>query len=143
MEKWTKEEEEKLKQMAIEGSSLFEIAQNFKRTPMAIILRTRKISGLEKEDRTIMNSRIFSDQTKTIQELAPNRMRKWSDADKIHVQRMFDEGKSIREIANFYDRTDKSIIMLIENMNKSADKKQILFNKAKFLIGKKKSVLIS
>jgi len=136
--KWTMEEEEKLKQMAIQGSSLFEIAQKLDRTPMAIILRTRKISGLEKEDKTILNSRNFNDQTKTIQELAPNRMRIWSEADKIHVQRMFDEGKSIREIAIFYDRTDKSIIMLLENMNKTADKKQLLFNKAKFLIGKKR-----
>lgn len=47
---WTSEEEETLRSMAKDGATLIEICKSIDRTPMAVILRTRRLSGLELPD---------------------------------------------------------------------------------------------
>ncbi len=140
---WTKEEEETVKRMVLEGSSLFEIAQALNRSPMAVILRTRILSGLERPDVKHRMPEDYYDQRKTIVQVASNYGRTWTVADNAQLQKMFDNGKNIFEIADFFSRTPTAIIKQIEKINDTPEKKTVLFQKAKLLMGKKRILVKS
>ena len=78
---WTNEEEDTLKRMAREGASVLAITKAIDRTPMAVILHARSLSGLESPDAMHRMPEEYYDQTKTISQVAVERGRKWSKED--------------------------------------------------------------
>lgn len=120
--KWTTDEDGRLKEMVLSGASLFEIADALDRSPMAVILRTRSLSGLEGSNTRRQMPDDYYDPTKTISQAAKNRMRKWSPADNYYLQEQFAKGKTIYDLAVHFDRTPTAIIKQLEKLNpKPAD----------------------
>ena len=68
--KWYPNEDASLQRMAAEGASLKKIAEALDRSPMAVLLRTRLLSGLESPDSKRRMDDDYYDQTKTITQVA-------------------------------------------------------------------------
>ena len=70
IKKWTAQDDATLQRMATEGNSLLMIAAELGRTPMAVLLRTRLLSGLESPTSKRRMDDGYYDQTKTITQVA-------------------------------------------------------------------------
>ncbi len=137
---WTSDEEETLKRMAREGTSVFAIAEAINRTPIAVILHTRIMSGLESPDAMHRMPEEYYDQTKTISQVAVERGRKWSKEDSDLLQKKFYDGSNIFQIANYFNRTPTAILYQIQKLNARPEQMNALFDRAKLLLGKKRVV---
>ncbi len=87
--KWTPEEDASLKRMAAEGASLQKISEELDRTPMAVLLRTRLLSGLENPNSKRRMDDGYYDQTKTITQVATEYGRRWSKEEGEMLQKRF------------------------------------------------------
>ncbi len=128
---WTEEEEKSLKQMALKGASLSDISKALDRTPMAILLRTRTLSGLERPDAKRRMSTDYYNQTKTIREVAVNFGAKWTKSENEKLMHKFKQGANIYEIAELMDRSPQAIISQIEKISSDYGGLNALFDYAK------------
>ena len=135
---WTKEEEKTLISMANNGATVFEIAKAIDRTPIAVILRTRVLSGLERPDAKGRMPEDYFDQTKTIQQVFTNHGRYWSNAENAQLMRDFYNGSNIFQLSDKFNRTPNAIIQQIKKLNENTSGMTALFNRAKLLLGKKR-----
>ena len=124
--------------MALSGSTLYEIANALDRSPMAVILRTRSLSGLEGSNARQQMPEDYYDPTKTISQAAKNRMRKWSPADNYYLQEQFAKGKTIYDLAVHFDRTPTAIIKQLEKLNPKPVDMVALFNQPRKLLNMKR-----
>ncbi len=140
IKKWTSQEDATLQRMAAEGTTLQKIATELDRSPMAVLLRTRSLSGLESPLSKRRMDDEYYDQSKTITQVAPEFGRRWSKEDGKMLQKRFLEGWNIFQLAEYFDRTPKAILRQLERQNSRAEDMETLFNHAKFFFGKKKVV---
>lgn len=137
---WTSDEEDTLKRMARDGESVFAIAKAIGRTPIAVILHARIMSGLENPDAMHRMPEEYYDQTKTISQVAVERGRRWSKEDSELLQKKFHDGYNIFQIADYFNRTPTAILYQIQKMNAKPEQMNALFDRAKLLLGKKRVV---
>lgn len=137
---WTSDEEETLKHMAREGESVFAIAKAIDRTPMAVILHARSISGLESPDAMHRMPEEYYDQTKTIFQVAVEHGRRWTKEENELLQKKFYDGSNIFQLADYFNRTPNAIISQIQKLNAKPSEMNVLFDRAKLLLGKKRVV---
>ena len=137
---WTTEEEDTLKRMAHEGASVFAIAKAIDRTPMAVILHARIISGLESPDAMRRMPEEYYEQTKTISQVAVEHGRRWTKEDNELLKKKFYDGSNIFQIAKYFNRTPNAIIYQIQKLNAKPEQMNALFDRAKLLLGKKRVV---
>lgn len=127
---WTSEEEETLRSMAKDGATLFEICKSIDRTPMAVILRTRRLSGLELPDTYGRLSDDYFDPTKTLQEEYHERGRRWEMYNNKILIDDFYNGHNIFQIGEKLQRPPRAIISQIKKLNDSPLACQALFERA-------------
>lgn len=135
---WTDEEEKTLITMANNGATVFEIAKALDRTPIAIILRTRAISGLERPDSKGRMPEDYFDQTKTIRQVFTNHGRSWTDAENAQLLKDFFNGSNVFQLSDKFNRTPNAIIQQIKKLKDKPGGMTELFNRAKLLLGKKR-----
>ena len=87
IKKWTAQDDATLQRMAAEGASLQKISEELDRTPMAVLLRTRLLSGLENPNSKRRMDDGYYDQTKTITQVATEYGRRWSKEDSEMLQK--------------------------------------------------------
>lgn len=138
--KWTPTEDSTLQRMAIEGASLYDISEVVGRSPIAVILRARLLSGLERPDSQRKMSDDYYDQTKTISQVATEFGRRWSKSDNEMLLKRFYNGVNIYQLAEHFNRTPKAIIFQLEKLNSRPEEMEALFNRARQFFGKKKVV---
>ena len=138
--KWTPEEDASLKRMAAEGASLQKISAELDRSPMAVLLRTRLLSGLESPQSKRRMGDDYYDQSKTITKVATEYGRRWSKEDNEMLQKRFLDGWNIFQLAEHFNRTPNAIVRQMEKLNPRAEDMEALFNQAKFFFGKKRVV---
>lgn len=137
---WTSDEEDTLKRMAREGESVFAIAKAIDRTPIAVILRARSMSGLESPDAKRRMPEEYYDQTKTISQVAVEHGRRWTKEENELLQKKFYNGSNIFQLADYFNRTPNAIISQIQKLNAKPAEMNALFDRAKLLLGKKRVV---
>ena len=135
---WTDEEEKTLITMANNGATVFEIAKALDRTPIAIILRTRAISGLERPDSKGRMPEDYFDQTKTIRQVFTNHGRSWTDAENAQLLKDFFNGSNVFQLSDKFNRIPNAIIQQIKKLKDKPGGMTELFNRAKLLLGKKR-----
>ncbi len=140
IKKWTAQDDATLQRMATEGASLQKIATELDRTPMAVLLRTRLLSGLENPNSKRRMDDGYYDQTKTITQVATEYGRRWSKEDGETLQKRFREGWNIYQLAEHFNRTPNAIIRQLEKLNSRTVDLESLFDQAKFFFGKKRVV---
>jgi len=135
---WTLQEEERLKSLALADMPLQRIAEELDRTPMAVILHMRQLSGLERDEAAGQPSDDYFDQSLTLQEVYPERMHPWSAMDSQRLSDEFYNGASVYQLAKMFHRSVLAIIQHIRKLNPTLADQQKLFDRAKLLLGKKK-----
>ena len=138
--KWYPNEDASLQRMAAEGASLKKIAEALDRSPMAVLLRTRLLSGLESPDSKRRMDDDYYDQTKTITQVATEYGRRWSKEDCEMLQKRFLEGWNIFQLTEHFNRTPNAIVRQLEKLNSRTEDMEALFDQAKFFFGKKRVV---
>ena len=138
--KWTPEEDASLKRMAAEGTSLHKISAELDRSPMAVLLRTRLLSGLESPQSKRRMGDDYYDQSKTITQVATEYGRRWSKEDSEMLQKRFLDGWNIFQLAEHFNRTPNAIVRQMEKLNPRAEDMEALFDQARFFFGKKRVV---
>lgn len=138
--KWTPEDDATLQRMAAEGASLQKIAEVLDRSPMAVLLRTRLLSGFENPESKRRMHDDYYDQTKTITQVATEYGRRWSKEDGEMLQKRFLEGWNIFQLAEHFNRTPNAIVRQLEKLNSRTEDMEALFDQAKFFFGKKRVV---
>ena len=118
--KWTPEEDASLKRMAAEGASLQKISAELDRSPMAVLLRTRLLSGLESPQSKRRMGDDYYDQSKTITQVATEYGRRWSKEDSEMLQKRFLDGWNIFQLAEHFNRTPNAIVRQMEKLNPEA-----------------------
>ena len=97
-EKWTKEEVEQLEHFMRETDvSIREVAETMGRTPMAILLRVRKIVGIDVD-------------TKDTVGIAYKDNSRWDEMEDKYLITQFNAGQSINQLAKYFDRTHKAVV---------------------------------
>lgn len=140
MKKWSAQDDATLQRMATEGNSLLMIAAELGRTPMAVLLRTRLLSGLESPTSKRRMDDGYYDQTKTITQVAAEYGRKWSREDGEMLQKRFLDGWNIFQLARHFNRTPNAIVRQLQKMYSRAEDMEALFDHAKYFFGKKRVV---
>ncbi len=130
-ERWTTAEENKLKCMAKSDAEFQEIVKVLRRSPMAIVLRTRALSGLERPDAKRRMSKNYDDPTKRKREVYINHGKDWSKFENEKMMSKFSNGETIYQIAEDLKRTPGAIISQIENICSQYGGMTSLFNYAK------------
>ena len=138
--KWTSSENDALQRMAVEGASLYKISKALGRSPIAVILRTRLLSGLESRDSKRKMPDDYYDQTKTISQVATEYGRRWSKDDSEILMKRFNDGDNIYQLAEHFNRTPNAIIHQLAKLNSRPEEMETLFKRAKQFFGKKKTV---
>ena len=138
--KWTPEEDASLKRMAAEGASLQKISEELDRTPMAVLLRTRLLSGLENPNSKRRMNDGYYDQTKTITQVATEYGRRWSKEDGEMLQKRFLEGWNIFQLAEHFNRTPNAIVKQLGKLNSRTEDMEALFDQARFFFSKKRVI---
>ena len=138
--KWTPEDDATLQRMAAEGASLQKIAEVLDRSPMAVLLRTRLLSGFENPESKRRMHDDYYDQTKTITQVATEYGRRWSKEDGEMLQKRFLEGWNIFQLAEHFNRTPNAIVRQLEKLNSRTEDMEALFDQAKFFFGKKRVI---
>lgn len=138
--KWTSSEDDTLQRMAVEGASLYKISKALGRSPIAVILRTRLLSGLESRDSKRKMPDDYYDQTKTISQVATEYGRRWSKDDSEILKKRFNDGDNIYQLAEHFNRTPNAIIRQLAKLNSRPEEMETLFKRAKQFFGKKKTV---
>ena len=114
---WTEQEEQTVITMAKNGATVFEIANAINRTPIAVILRTRALSGLEKPDSKGRLPEDYFDQTKTIQQVFVNHGRYWTTEENTRLLKEFYNGANIFQLSDTFNHTPNAIIQQIKKLN--------------------------
>ena len=138
--KWTPEEDASLKRMAAEGASLQKISAELDRSPMAVLLRTRLLSGLESPQSKRRMGDDYYDQTKTITQVATEYGRRWSKEDGEMLQKRFLEGWNIFQLAEHFNRTPNAIVKQLGKLNSRTEDMEALFDQARFFFSKKRVI---
>ncbi len=115
----------------MDGALIFDIAKALDRTPMAILLRARALSGLESPDANKEMSVDYYDQLKTLKDVASNFGEKWSDADIETLMKMFRQGSNIAQIATYMRRSPNGVLLQIEKVISEKGEMTTFFNDAK------------
>ena len=140
IKKWTAQDDATLQRMAAEGASLQKISEELDRTPMAVLLRTRLLSGLENPNSKRRMNDGYYDQTKTITQVATEYGRRWSKEDGEMLQKRFFEGWNIFQLAEHFNRTPNAIVKQLGKLNSRTEDMEALFDQARFFFGKKRVV---
>ena len=140
IKKWTAQDDATLQRMAAEGASLQKISEELDRTPMAVLLRTRLLSGLENPNSKRRMDDGYYDQTKTITQVATEYGRRWSKEDGEMLQKRFLEGWNIFQLAELFNRTPNAIVKQLGKLNSRTEDMEALFDQARFFFGKKRVV---
>lgn len=138
--KWTPEEDASLKRMAAEGASLHKISAELDRSPMAVLLRTRLLSGLESHQSKRRMGDDYYDQSKTITQVATEYGRRWSKEDGEMLQKRFLEGWNIFQLAEHFNRTPNAIVKQLGKLNSRTEDMEALFDQARFFFSKKRVI---
>ncbi len=129
--RWTPAEENTLKCMAKSDTEFQEIVKVLRRSPMAIVLRTRALSGLERPDAKRRMSTDYYNPTKTIKQVAINFGKAWTKFENEKMMSKFSNGETIYQIAEDLNRTPDAIIYQIERICSQYGGMTSLFNYAK------------
>ena len=140
IKKWTAQDDATLQRMAAEGASLQKISEELDRTPMAVLLRTRLLSGLENPNSKRRMDDGYYDQTKTITQVATEYGRRWSKEDGEMLQKRFFEGWNIFQLAEHFNRTPNAIVKQLGKLNSRTEDMEALFDQARFFFGKKRVI---
>ena len=140
IKKWTAQDDATLQRMAAEGASLQKISEELDRTPMAVLLRTRLLSGLENPNSKRRMDDGYYDQTKTITQVATEYGRRWSKEDGEMLQKRFLEGWNIFQLAEHFNRTPNAIVKQLGKLSSRTEDMEALFDQARFFFGKKRVV---
>jgi hypothetical protein len=140
IKKWTAQDDATLQRMASEGASLQKISEELDRTPMAVLLRTRLLSGLENPNSKRRMNDGYYDQTKTITQVATEYGRRWSKEDGEMLQKRFLEGWNIFQLAEHFNRTPNAIVKQLGKLNSRTEDMEALFDQARFFFGKKRVI---
>ena len=140
IKKWTAQDDATLQRMAAEGASLQKISEELDRTPMAVLLRTRLLSGLENPNSKRRMDDGYYDQTKTITQVATEYGRRWSKEDGEMLQKRFLEGWNIFQLAEHFNRTPNAIVKQLGKLNSRTEDMEALFDQARFFFGKKRVI---
>ncbi len=140
IKKWTAQDDATLQRMASEGASLQKISEELDRTPMAVLLRTRLLSGLENPNSKRRMDDGYYDQTKTITQVATEYGRRWSKEDGEMLQKRFLEGWNIFQLAEHFNRTPNAIVKQLGKLNSRTEDMEALFDQARFFFGKKRVI---
>ena len=140
IKKWTAQDDATLQRMAVEGASLQKISEELDRTPMAVLLRTRLLSGLENPNSKRRMDDGYYDQTKTITQVATEYGRRWSKEDGEMLQKRFLEGWNIFQLAEHFNRTPNAIVRQLGKLNSRTEDMEALFDQARFFFGKKRVI---
>lgn len=94
---WTVEEETRLKELMRQEMTIREVAEAMDRTPMAILLRVRRIVGI---DMPVMDTAgvAYKDNTR------------WMEHEDKYLMEQFLAGQSINALAKYFDRTHKAVV---------------------------------
>jgi hypothetical protein len=138
--RWTKEEEQTLIALAKGGSNVFEIAEKLNRTAMAVVIRTRQLTGLEPHDADRSLPEDYYDQTKTYSQIYKERGKPWTEEDDTLLKTRFFNGSTIEQLSKQFNRSRTAILMRLETLHKRPADMNALFDRAKLLLGKKRVV---
>lgn len=95
---WTAEEVAQLEHFMREtDASIREVAESMGRTPMAILLRVRKIVGIDVD-------------TKETTGIAYKDNARWDEMEDKYLITQFNAGQSINQLAKYFDRTHKAVV---------------------------------
>lgn len=100
---WTEPEVETLRKYMQREETLMDVARAMDRTPMAVLLKVRKIIGLDPNQ--------YEDKGTAYMRFTP-----WSAEDDSQLVRMFNAGQGINAMAKYFDRTPKAIVMRIQQV---------------------------
>ncbi|MCQ2340410.1 MAG: hypothetical protein MJZ79_06505 [Paludibacteraceae bacterium] len=94
---WTVEEETQLKELMRQEMTIREVAETMERTPMAVLLRVRRIVGI---DMPIMETAgvTYKDNTR------------WMEHEDSYLMEQFLAGQSVNSLAKYFDRTPKAVV---------------------------------
>ena len=95
---WTAEELTQLEHFMREtDASIREVAESMGRTPMAILLRVRKVIGIDVEAKEAVS-------------FAYNENARWDEMEDKYLIAQFNAGQSINQLAKYFDRTHKAVV---------------------------------
>lgn len=93
---WSREEDAQLNELRMTDKSIYDVAKELKRTPMAILLRVRQLVGIDSIEPT-KESSLYNHHTR------------WTTSDNEYLINQFNVGRSINELAVHFDRSHKAI----------------------------------
>lgn len=135
---WTEEEEATLVLLAKADTELLSVCEELGRTPMGVILRLRQLSGLERPYPKDMIPPEFRDSRLSDKEKHKEHGRRWSDMDDERLQKDFQNGKTIIELAKDLNRSQTAVLDRIEHLYPTLAHQKVLYKRAKMLLGMKR-----
>lgn len=139
---WSKTDEESLISLAKANTGIDAVCNEIGRSPMAVILKLRQLSGLEKPYPKEMIPPEFSDEALTTRERHVEHGTRWSQMDNERLLKDFYNGKTVLELAKDLNRHPHAIIVQIFKLNQKPANLAALYNRAKELLGKKRVVKV-
>jgi len=94
---WSNKDLETLRKFMQMDESLMDVAKALERSPMAVLLKVRKIVGIDPNK--------YEDRGVAYKHETP-----WPVEDDSHLVRMFNAGQGINAMAKFFDRTPNAIV---------------------------------
>lgn len=137
---WINSEEETLTRLAKANTELNAICDELGRSPMAVILRLRQLSGLELPYPKDMIPPEFSDDALTTREKHCEHGMRWSQVDNERLQGEFHKGKTVIELAKELNRHPHAVIVHLYEINKKPKDLNALYLRSKELLGRKRVV---
>lgn len=96
-EDWTEADNTQLNFcMRFTNMTVYEVATEMQRTPMAILLQARKVAGFDSMN-TPKEGELYKHHTR------------WTDSENYDLKQQFQAGKSIDELARYFDRSHDAI----------------------------------
>lgn len=135
---WSKTEEDALVCLAKANVNIIDVSNELGRSPMAVILRLRQLSGLELPYPKDMIPLEFSDETLTTREKHIEHGMRWSALDNERLLKDFYNGKTVVELAKDLNRHPHAVIAQIYKLSQRPTELAGLYNRAKELLGKKR-----
>lgn len=139
---WSKADEDLLISLAKANTGINNVCNELGRSPMAVILKLRQLSGLELPYPKDMIPPEFSDETLTTKEKYTEHGTRWSQMDNVRLQKDFYNGKTVIELAKVLNRHPHAVIVQIFKLNQKPTELTALYNRAKELLGKKRVVKV-
>lgn len=94
---WSVAEDQQLREFMKTPTSLLTVATSMQRSPLAVLLRVRKLNGFDQ----------YTPPAEDVQAYMNNQ--RWTQQEDADLCRMFKDGKNIQQLMRHFDRTEKAI----------------------------------